>query len=1033
MDLKFRIDRIMAALSHLRKISVKKITPVKDIYIGNADYNFSETLDLTDVNFEKFERNRCWGGRDKHFYFKCEVNASYGIPGEPLLIQAETGANDIWNMDNPQILVYKNGELAGTMDMNHSNLMLTDCLKDGDKFQTVFYAYSNYSDETGFFHVKTIVPSNETIDIYYDIKTILDALVLLDNNDIEKISGLEVLNEVINIIDFRRVYSKEYIDSISKANKFLQREYFSKNDKSSVTVYSVGFTHIDVAWKWQVKQTRQKAVRSFLTVLNLMDKYPKYKFMSSTPLLYEFVKEDAPKVYKRILERINERRWEAEGATWLEPDINLSSGEAIVRHFLYGRRFFLEELNAGISQILWLPDVFGFSPVLPAIMKQFGVKYFVTTKTGWNDSNRFPYDTFIWRGLDGSRVLGYIITTKNYDENYGIKISRDFSSTYNGLQTSSQIAGTWQSYQNKELSDAVLTCFGYGDGGGGPTEEMLLRDRVLSKGVGRVPKTKQATLREFFKKLEGNIKGKEVPVWNGEIYLEYHRGTYTSQGRNKRNNRKCERMLLDTEILAAISQSFKVSKDYREKMEKNWKLLLLNQFHDILPGSSIKEVYEDSDKDYKALKNSLRNIQRDIFNADLFENTSGSSIAIWNTLGFRRDALFECEDLLCENLNYQRTYDNKYIYLLNDLSPLAFEIRKPEAEEKKDNVLYNYIEGESFETGFYKIKMDSVGELISIYDKTEGRELIKPGRAANSIVVYEDRPREYSAWNTECCYREKSWNLSDLQEISLVENGPVRAVILIKRKFMDSDLCQYICLYSHTKRIDFKTELDWHEHETLVKVHFPIDIQTECVTYDIQFGSIKRSNFNNTSWERAMFEVPAHKWADISEGDFGAALLNDCKYGYSVKESDMGLTLLKSGIFPDKDADIGFHKFTYALLPHRGDLNSSNVIKEGYILNSEVYVKPVNLEVKTHVFAAVNRENIIIETVKPLERSEGIIVRMYECKGSRCRANIHFENVWDVYESDMAENKGIPVAKNSKDINTEFFPYEVKTVLLEKC
>lgn len=1040
MDQKFTIDRIQAALSHLKKLCIKYKSEISEIYIGNADYNFSENIDLSGINFEKFERNRTWGGQDRHFYFKCDIDASQGVTDEPLILQLETGASDIWNTDNPQILLYKNNELTGTMDMNHRDIMLTDSLKDGDVFHIVFYAYSNYSTETCFFHVNTIVPSNETIDIYYDIKTIFDATVLLGNDDIEKIRGLEVLNQAVNIIDFRNPHSDIYKSTLDKARKFLLKEYFNKNHKSPITVYSVGFTHIDVAWKWRVKQTRQKAVRSFLTVLNLMEKYPEYRFMSSTPLLYEFVKEDAPNVYKRILERIAEGRWEAEGATWLEPDINLISGESIIRHFLYGRKFFSEELKAGRSKILWLPDVFGFSPVLPQIMKQFDVKYFVTTKTGWNDSNRFPNDTFIWRGMNGSRVLGYIITTKNYNCDYGMKPEKDFSSTYNGLQNPAQIAGTWQRYQNKELSQDVLTCFGYGDGGGGPNEEMLLTDRRLSMGVGRVPRTRQALLREFFKKLEENINGKDIPVWSGEIYLEYHRGTYTSQGRNKRSNRKLERMLLDTEILAAMSEKFNLNDSYKAEMERNWKLLLLNQFHDILPGSSIGEVYEDSKKDYERLYKSLKNIQTDILIDDISSAESANSIAIWNTIGFKRTVLYESDNKLCPDYGCQRTYDDKYLYLFEDISPLSFEIRELECDKDFtdfNNVLYNEeITGgviSGFETVFYKIKFNEFGEMISIYDKSCNRELVKSGKVANSIAVYEDIPKEYSAWNTEIYYKEKYFRMEDVEEVSLVENGPLRAVIRIRRNFEGSKLCQYICFYSYTGRIDFKTELEWYEHETLVKVHFPMDIQCERARYDIQFGNIERSNYNNTSWDRAQFEVPAHKWADISEADYGVALLNDCKYGYSVKESDMSLTLLKSGIFPDKDADMGHHKFVYALFPHKGDFRKGNVIREGYILNSNIYIKPVSgMTPVKYEFAKSDSESIVIEAVKYPEEGDNILVRMYECHGGRCNARLEFGKGWNIYKSDMTELAGDCLGKGCREIDLMFYPYEIKTIILER-
>ncbi len=1042
MEQRFKMDHIEATLKHMVKLLNRKTTVIEKLHIADADYDFRETMDADKISFRDFQRDETWGGEDKHFYFECQIDGSAGCAGEPLLVYTETGATDIWNTDNPQILVYKDGRLCGTMDMNHQDVLLTENLNVSDHFELIFYAYSNCSQKTNFFHISAIVPFREMRDLYFDIQTIYEGLLLLEENDVEKEEGIRVLEKAIHAVDFRNISEKETILSIGEARRILEEEYFSKNHGCPVLVDSVGFTHIDVAWKWRMRQTRQKAVRSFLTVLNLMNQYPEYRFMSSTPLLYEFVKKDAPGIYRKIKERIQEGRWEAEGAVWLEPDVNMISGESMIRHFLYGKQFFEEELAAGKQEILWLPDCFGFSGALPQIMKQFGVRYFTTTKTGWNDHNRFPNDTFRWIGLDGSEVLGYIITTRDYDLQPYLRKEQENQSSYNGMQNPSQIMGTWQRYQNKDLNQELLTVFGFGDGGGGTTYQMLERDRRLSKGIAGIPRTKQSTMRDFFHHLEKNLEGKQVPGWHGEIYLEYHRGTYTSAGDIKKNNRIFERELVNTETMVALSRAFfgMDSFRYQRDLEECWKLLLQNQFHDILPGSSVKEVYEDATEDFRRLQEKLNHIRSCVLEKSEEHvpqnNKFQKSVFYWNTTGYWEDALVELETADEKWMGTQSTYNGHYLVFLENIAPNSIHICSKTAELPERNVMEKVEMSDtqllSAETKEFRIRFNEAGELSSIFDKKEKRELVQRGKCANRIVVYEDIPRDYSAWNTDVYYQNKYWEMTDLEELLLLENGPWRAVIRIKRKFLHSTLEQDICFYSHTRRIDFKTRMNWQEHETLVKAHFPMDILSRAAVFDTQFGTVTRSNYNNTSWEQAQFEVCGHHFADLSESDYGVALLNDSKYGYAVKESDMSISLLKTGIFPNPDSDIGKHSFIYALFPHQGDFRKGRVVREGDLLNQRPCYKLITgADDMERSFLHLSAENAVISVIKMSQDAKYIVVRFYESQGKRTWTTLYFEQSWKIFESDASESKGACLGEKSSRFTVELKPYQIMTLLLE--
>ncbi len=1041
-------NRIRAALNMLEGLRRSGRRTVGALQIRQGDYSFSETLSPEETeagDWRPFGADDTWGGRDAHFWFRAELRAEAAWQGRQVRARLETGASDLWNTDNPQIMAYVNGTLAGTMDLNHQELILTDSAQEGERFALQFYAYSNSPGRTNFFHLTAAVYEPEVTELYYDLNMAYEAAALLDPEDLERMETFRCLNTCVGLLDTSRPGSQAFLESVCQADRFLKEALYARASGSPVTVHAVGHTHIDVAWKWPLRQTKQKAVRSFRTVLNLMERYPEYKFMSSQPQLYQFVKEEAPKLFEEIRERIRQGRWEAEGAMWLEPDCNLASGESLIRQILYGRQFFEEELGAAPNEVLWLPDVFGYSAALPQIMKKSGLSYFVTTKLGWNEYNQFPYDTFLWKGIDGSQVLTHLITTRDYSsKDQGKKPG--FATTYNGLQNPSQIMGTWQRYQNKAVSREVLTCYGYGDGGGGPTEEMLEQSRRLEGGIVRCPQVRQSFVKEFFHSLEQHMDTGALPAWSGELYLEFHRGTYTSAARNKWYNRYCEFLNGDSEFFSVLAKTLCPEFSYPEKaLERNWKLLLLNQFHDILPGSAIHEVYEDSWAQYEELiKSGSRMIARAA--GRVLESFGGEGLAVFNTLSSPRTSVLRLKNgqlspekarrlgLLC-----QTSSDGSLICLASQVPSKGFAVYRGEREAEEAEPVLQELETDAagrplrLATAFYLLEWNRRGELSRIFDRRANRELLKEGQSGNHLVVYEDRPLEFDAWNIDASYREHSWEPEEPEEFCLEENGPVRAVLLIRRRFRDSWIAQRLCLYRHTARIDFETEVDWHQHQMLLRTEFPVDLVCQEADYEIQFGNVKRPVHRNTTWDQARFEVCAHKWMDLSEYGYGAALLNDCKYGCDIHDAVLGLTLIKSGIFPDPQADQGRHRFTYALYPHQGDFRQGGVVQEAYDLNCplKAFFRPVSGACQNVYgsFLTVREPNVIVETVKKAQKGEDLVIRMYEAWGMRGRVHIALPllGAFQAEECDCMERRLSENMREGREFVFEIRPYEIKT------
>ncbi|MDR2933347.1 MAG: glycosyl hydrolase-related protein, partial [Oscillospiraceae bacterium] len=752
--------------------------------------------------------------------------------------------------------------------------------------------------------------------------------------------------------------------------------------------------------------------------------------------------QNAPDVYEQIKRRVREGRWEVNGGMWVEADCNIASGEALIRQFLYGIRFFKDEFSQD-NDILWLPDVFGYSAALPQIMQKCGLPYFMTTKISWNEFNKIPYDTFMWEGIDGTKVLTHFIPTRDYSGDTGAAHASHFT-TYNGYLKPLQVKGGWKRYQQKHINSEALMAFGYGDGGGGPTKDMLENQRRLAKGIPGCPITKMSTAGDFFKKLEKDVAGnKYLPTWTGELYLEYHRGTYTSMARNKKSNRQSEFMALNTELYALLAEKMAGSAYPQDVIDAQWEIILRNQFHDILPGSSIKEVYDDSKAEYEGVSNVLEELASDALAAVAKHLAAPKgSLIVFNPNGFDSADVVETSlpnefdnPVLSDGNNVistQKTEGGMYVFRSTAVPGKGYKTYVlQEGEAAPDQAVT--ISPECIDTPLLSISLNKKGQFTSIYDKAEKRELLKKGQCGNVLMSYEDKPHNYDAWDVNNYYTEKSWEIGEPSAITVCEAGTVRYGLRIDYPYLDSKIVQVIHVYPDSKRIDIKTEIDWKEKQIFVKALFPFDIHADSATYDIQYGNVIRPTHFNTSWDFARFEVCCHKWLDISEDGYGVSVLNDCKYGCSAHDGVVGISLLKSAVYPNPEADKEKHHFTYSLYPHKGTWKNADTVKEAYRLNNPMRAieKRDNAGSGPAQYGLVtsNAENVIVEAVKKAQDSDEMIIRLYECYNRRTSACITFgSTVSSVYECDMLEQGSTPVNFKGNTAECLFKPYEIKTL-----
>ena len=1012
--------------------------------VDTGDFLFRDgqsTIDKKDEgNWVPFKANcEYWGYRECYAWFKQTVKVPESFKGQHVIyriIPYEAGWKSERTGSNPQFKVFVNGKTTQGCDSNHQYVTLSNCAEGGEVLEICINAYTDDHAWLGEVRMGAVLEAVDDVafKFFYDVTTPLEVANNYGEDDAPRIDIIKALNTACNIVDVDSDDREVFHKTAEEAMDYLDKNLYGKG--MDATAWCVGHTHIDVAWLWRLRQTRDKAGRSFATVLKYMDEYPEYKFMSSQAQLYDYVKQDYPDVYEGIKKKVKDGKWEVEGSMWVEADTNVSGGEALVRQFLVGKRFFKQEFGVD-NKIMWLPDVFGYSAAIPQLIKKSGMEYFMTTKISWNDFNKFPYDTFMWKGIDGTEVLSHFPTSKevDYDE------SMSWDTTYNGHLNPGEIMGGYKRYSQKDLSKEWLVSYGWGDGGGGPSIHMLEQGRRMAKGIPGCPVVKQAHSIDFFKDLESKVKDNpKLPKWSGELYLEFHRGTLTSMARNKKYNRKSEILYHDVETLSAIANK-EVGFTYpKERLLENWKVILTNQFHDILPGSSIKQVYEDSKVQYEEVLSNGCEMAGNAQGALLSEmNLEKDSIVVFNTTGFNRHDAVICDAptneefaLFDKNGNevaYQKTYDGKIVFVA-DVSPKGYSSFKVELTKPtvKENVAAN---GKTVETQFYKAEFNEDYNISSLYHKESQRDVAPKGEVLGKVIAFQDRPYCYPAWDIKSYYREKSWDF-DLESAELIEVGPVRAVYKVNRKFRNSVLTQYYCFYNDLERIDIDHESDWHENRVVLKADYPVDVNATRATYDIQFGNLERSTTENTTWEFAQFEVPMHKWCDLSDNGFGLSVINDCKYGCAIKDGRIRPTLFRCAFDHGAVQDNEFHSFTFSLYPHAKRVNDSRVYEEAFNVNYPLYAVTEKAHEGTlpsdYSLVKCSKNNVIVETVKVAEDSGDLIVRCYECWNSKTNATLTFNGkILSATECNLMEEDDTAIEFTDNTVTATFKPFEIKT------
>ena len=1007
--------------------------------------------DIDDSTWSVIEPHTYWGKWRTDFilrsHFTIPADWDHDVPVALYLPIGNAG-----DFIHPEALAYIDGVSYAACDRYHQEFLLKPEWQDGQQHTLALHGWTGLggamSGEPGsqlLMHPWEVVQIDQpTRDFIAMARVALGTAEALPESTPARGKLLYALDRAFTILDTREPFGEAFYASVAAASEALRDGIAQAGPTLDADVVATGHAHIDVAWLWTLGQTRRKASRTFHTVHRLMEQFPDYHFTQSQPQLYDYIRQDHPELFESIKQRVAEGRWEPTGGMWVEADCNLSGPESLARQFLLGRSFFKEYFGKGAdTPVLWLPDVFGYAWALPQLIKQAGLEYFFTIKIGWSQYNRLPYDSFWWQGIDGTRVLTHFSPTPEKGS--------AFASTYNAMATPEDVLGTWTNFRQKDLGHdsvvpPVLTSFGHGDGGGGPTREMLENLHELAE-FPAMPRTRQSDVASFFRQLEENA-GEQLPTWNAELYLEIHRGTYTTQSRNKRANRKSEFLLHDAEFLAAQAILLNAAYTYpADEIMRAWQLICLNQFHDIIPGSSINDVYVDSQQQYTEIAELGQSVRDGALQA-IAEHVSGD-VLVANTTSFERnDLAFWPQPLLAghqlqesqtgESVFTQTTTQGTWIdagavqqFSITGLKIVEGELAQPTTELT--------ITAKLLENKYIRIELNSDGDITRVYDKVYAREVLPEGAIANQFQAFEDRPMNWDAWDVDIFYDDKQWFADPATSIRVIEEGPLRATLEVQRRILHSEYTQRISLNYNSPRLDIDTQIDWRERHILLKVAFPVDILSPVATYEIQWGNVQRPTHRNTSWDWARFETCSMKWVDLSEGDYGVSVLNDCKHGHDIKDNVIRISLLRSPTMPDPEADQGEHRFTYSLLPHAGNWDEKT-IGAAYALNDPLVVYTPERTGSTSAtqpvpaLLAVDKPNIVIETVKRAEDGNGLIVRLFESQRRRGQITLTagFE-LAEVWHTNLLEENGEQLSSQGKQVSFSIKPYEIVTLRLVKA
>jgi len=964
-----------------------------------------------------------WGGPDITNWFRAKVRIPDEMAGLPVYAILNTGGEG---------LLYLDGEPHQGLDNNRWPVLLSQSATAGREYSIVIDAYANKTAQR-FVSPRLCVRDELVWEFYWDLKVAFEIAAEQPAESHPQMQILDLVDHATKAIDLNAVHDIDiYHEQIAAAQKTFHDAFAKfRNSSGSGALSLMSHSHIDVAWQWRLRETRRKVGRTFSTVLHYMDQYPEVTFLQSQPQLYEYLKDNYPTLWERVKERVKEGRWEVNGAGWVEQDMNMPAGESHVRQYLYGNRFYRREFGIH-ARTVWMPDCFGFPYSLPQIMRKAQVDTFSTWKLIFNEYQQHPYCFFRWKGLDGTEIPAVSLPT-----------------LCGGDPNPHEVKRHWDAFRQKDLTDEFLFVFGHGDGGGGPTTEMFEYVRREDNVVG-IPRCTFGSWQKDVDKLCETVEWDRVPVFNGELYFEEHRGCQTSQANTKKNNRKSELLARDTELFASLAH--RLGAEYQSsRIYDAWKLILLNQFHDILPGSSIAEVYADAEQDYATVRTTLTDVRDaalDIIIGAIDTEGIGTPVVVFNTLGWTRTdvATVNAADLPGSPMSVVDAHGNAVPSQITENAEgdrvLLFEATNVpsmgHAVYRVVNEAARVVDGPvaedaALENDFFRIEFAENGTIATLYDKANQRDVLADGASGNNLTLFDDRPANYDAWDIDFNINEVRIAVDDIVSIEPVESGPVRATVCVVKKTEKSTITQRISLWRSIPRIDFATHVDWHEKYRLLKAAFPVDVLSHRATYEIQYGAIERPTHWSTSQDRARFEVAGHRWIDLSETAYGVSLLNDCKYGFDIHDDVMRISLLRSTTNPDPHADEGEHQFIYSLYPHAGSWQEAGTVHRAHELNAPLVARRAGNHTgsiaQTSSFVRVDAPNVVLDAVKKAEDSDAVIVRLYESHGARGPAVVTFDSApTSVTECDLMEENDAPVACDGASVRLDMKPWEIRVL-----
>lgn len=962
-----------------------------------------------------------WGGKWQYGWFRARVELPKASAGQRVVFQGKPGGESLF---------YINGQASGSGGWARKTILLSRDAKPGQAFELMIESYAGHGPRVcGGGPVRPEVSSvpepsatQQTVEassfgiwdemayqLWLDFETLVRLRDSLDERSLRVSQIDDALREASCVIDFELSPARRHA-TFAAARKLLAPLLECTNGSTAPTMFGCGHGHLDVAWLWPLAETDRKVRRTLANQLALIDEYPDYKFMHSQAHLYWMVKRDDPEFYERVRQAVLDGRIIADGGMWVEADTNITGGESLIRQFVHGMRFFREEFGVE-CEMLWLPDVFGYSGALPQILSGCGIKYFTTAKIYWNyyGGENFPRMTFTWEGIDGSTVLTHLMKD------------------YNAHTRPDALIGRWRDRPQFDGVYSRLYPFGHGDGGGGPTRDHLEFARRCTDLEG-CPRFRHAAPAEFFADLERN--GIPDTRYVGELYFQAHRGTYTSQARTKKGNRKCELALRDAEMWSAFAGATRSFDIPVERFNVAWRELLLNQFHDILPGSSIHRVYEEAQA---AFGRTLQTADETRTEAQAALTRGQDALTVFNSLNWERTELVPlpggATTATARDGAALPCQQGEQATLVEVTVPgcgwTTIKVGGPKAKVRKGLKVGSRL----IENDLLRLQLNDRGEIESLFDKEVGQELA--AGVCNVMKMYKDVPGWFDAWDIDTSYQCCPVELPGQAEVEVVADGPLLAAIRVTRKLHNSQMTQEIRLRRGSRRVDFVTTIDWRERHKLLKVSFPVRYHASEALHEIQFGHIRRPNHYSRQFDADRFEVCNHKWSALAEEARGLAVLNDCKYGLNVLGDTINLTLLKSALAPDETADQGVQEFTYSIFPWNGSLGESDVVRQGYELNVPVSAAGGGAGEKS--LLTVDAKNIVIETVKPAEDGSGdVIMRLYECKrtATQCELKINLP-VAEVTQVDMLERGGQALPLRQKRVALSFRAFEIKTLRLK--